>query len=743
MCKVNGMSWKSAPLGVQLMLAFVGLVLAATLALTYSAYTSTFESLEADAKRAVAAAAHVRTQMVTQALTARHQRGRGLLVSAESACSERRSDGRFAWALDCLVPMVRDFRVSERATAVRVDYRGRRIASSGPELSSAPVLPGAMASVLFKPNGRLEFQTETTHGDLRLVMRFDGEDEEAIFSDSAGLRSHGEVFLADTTGRFLTPARYWTSSLRLTPPGAPSVEPHGRCLEGPGHQISIDYRGVQTIHGFEPVTALGNVCVDAHMDYEEAMAPAYALREQLVGHAAAFVLLGALLSLWAANRIAKPVRQLADAAHELQAGHFSTSIPLSGPAEVRELGRAFQAMSRDLSDLVAREQAARRDAENANKAKDEFLATVSHELRTPLTAILGWTRLLRMGTLGEEQSGRAVQAIERSGEVLRRLVEDLLDVSRVMANRVKIVPSPTNLGTVAERALDSVRPQATDKQVRLDVSTDGSDLVVLGDPQRLQQVVWNLVSNAVKFTPPGGLVRIDLRSAGSHIELAVTDNGAGIPRGFLPFVFDWFRQADPLSRGSKAGLGLGLGLVQHLVRLHGGAVRAESEGEGTGARFVVSLPTHIGHVDETPEVHHISQSPLKNIRVLVVDDDEETRDVLKALLDQAGASVRIAPGAADARALVLAAPVDVLISDINMPEEDGYALLRSLRAAGVGTPAIALTALARREDAETARAAGFQLHLKKPANPDDLIEAVLSLHERQARRGQPPHQVAV
>jgi signal transduction histidine kinase/ActR/RegA family two-component response regulator len=723
------MSWKSTPLAVQLLLAFVGLVLAATLVLTYSAYRSTFDSLEADARRAVRAAAHTRAQMVTQSLTARHQRARGLLVSAESACSERTPSGRLAWALDCLSPMVHDFRAAERAVALHLTYRGRRIASSGPAITHATPVPEALAAVVFDSEGNAEYQTRSDHGEMTLTMRFDGDEIRMLLSDSAGLRSHGEVFLTDGNGRFLTAARYWTSSSTLTPPGAMAAEPLAPCLAGEGEIVASDYRGAKTIHGFEPLPALGSACVDAHMDYDEAMAPAEELREQLTARGGMFAVLGALLSLLAAHRIAAPVRRLANTARELQAGRFDTPIPLSGPTEVRRLGLAFRGMAADLAELVAREQAARREAEEANKTKDEFLATVSHELRTPLTAILGWTRLLRLGHLDSEQGTRAVKAIERSGEVLRRLVEDLLDVSRVMANRVRIVPEPTSLTSVVEKALDSVRPQAADKSVRIEMVFDEDELVVLGDAQRLQQVVWNLAWNAVKFTSPGGWVKIAGRREGSTIELAVSDNGTGIPRGFLPFVFDWFRQADSVSRGSQSGLGLGLGLVQHLVRLHGGTVRAESDGEGHGATFIVTLPAYAGVSNEAMESHRtVADSPLESVSVLVVDDDEETREVLRALLEEAGAEVRTASSAAEARVEIGTAEPDVLISDISMPQEDGYAFMRALRASNVKTPAIALTALARREDADTARAAGYHLHLKKPANPDDLIAAVNTLN---------------
>ena len=448
---------------------------------------------------------------------------------------------------------------------------------------------------------------------------------------------------------------------------------------------------------------------------------------------AVFALLGALLSLLAAQRIAAPVRRLATAARGLQAGEFDVSIPIGGPAEVRELGRAFKGMAAELAQRVEREQAARQDAEAANRAKDQFLATVSHELRTPLSAILGWARLLRTARGDEARTTRAVAAIERNADMQRRLIEDLLDVSRIVAKQIHLVHTAVRIATVIEKALDALRPQAADKGVRLETVVD-EDLMVIGDPDRLQQVVLNLASNAVKFTPSGGWVCVTSRRADAQtLELSVRDNGEGIRPTFLPHVFDWFRQANPLVRGAQSGLGLGLGIVKYLTQLHGGSIRAESAGEGHGAAFVVQLPLYLETPVETAGPAGTSapypdiDPRLEDVRVLVVDDNEETRDVLRALLEEAGATVQTASGAAEARrTLHLLAP-DVLISDIAMPDEDGYALIRSLRASNVATPAIALTALARSGDRHTALAAGYQVHMIKPADPVDLIEAVGTL----------------
>ena len=726
------MSAKSLPLSVQLLLAFLSLVVGATVVLTVSAYRSTFESLETDARRTVRTAAQTRHQLLTQTLLGHQLRSRGFLVAAESACSEPRPAGGLAWPLDCLRPMLRQFRATEGVRGALVTYRGRRIAAFGMTVAPAVIGAGALAAVVERPGGPPDYLMRTTHNELTLAVQFSGTEIDAIFADRAGLRSDGEVFLINGDGGFLTQARHWSSPSTRTPPGAATSEPLTACLEGPGERLGIDYRGVETIHAFQPVSALGRACIDAHVGYAEALAPAEQLKNALIWQGGVFVVLGVVLSLVAAQRIAAPVRRLAIAARQVQGAQFHLPIPIGGPSEVRELGHAFRAMATELVNLLEREKAARRDAEGANRTKDEFLARISHELRTPLTAILGWSRLLRTGRLAPDQRVRAVEAIERGAEVQRRLIEDLLDVSRIVTRRVQVVLAPTNIGSVVEKALDAVRPQAAEKRLRLETSLP-DDLVVLGDPERLQQVVWNLASNAVKFTGNGGTIRVLLRNVGTSVELSVSDSGVGIPATFLPHVFDWFRQADAMARGSQSGLGLGLGIVKHLVHVHGGTVRAESPGEGQGATFTVTLPLHLGTAfseSALPADHLESVDPgprLNSLRVLVVDDDDPTRDALRAVLEDAGATVLTASSAAEARHIVFASTPDLLISDIAMPEEDGYALLRSLRAANVNTPAIALTALARREDAEAARAAGYQMYLIKPANPVTLIEEVANL----------------
>jgi PAS domain S-box-containing protein len=386
-----------------------------------------------------------------------------------------------------------------------------------------------------------------------------------------------------------------------------------------------------------------------------------------------------------------------------------------------------------------------REAREANRLKDEFLATVSHELRTPLTAILGWAHMLRTGQFDGQSTASAFETIERNARAQAQLIEDLLDVSRIITGKLRIDVRPLDPNSFIEAAVEAVRPAAEAKGVRLQKVIDTGLATVSGDPVRLQQVVWNLLSNAIKFTPRGGRVQVRLERVDSHIEIAVSDTGHGIDPGFLPHVFDRFRQADGTTTRHHGGLGLGLAIVRHLVELHGGTVKAESPGESQGATFTVLLPVapvYAPGVDEA-RVHPAARDTLPafecrdrldGLRVLVVDDEQDTREMLKAGLGQCGAEVTAAGSAAEAISEVRLSPPDVLISDIGMPEEDGYELMRQVRAlpAGQGgkVPAIALTAYARTEDRLQALRAGYQMHVTKPVELAELAAVVASLAKR-------------
>jgi signal transduction histidine kinase/CheY-like chemotaxis protein len=723
---------RTVPLSIQLVFTFVGLIIGTTAALTTAAYTSSRNSLEADTRRDVVFATETRERSLTQLLSLRQQRAEGLLVSMQSLCGETAGPGRLAWAPDCVETLVSDFRVSERAEGVLLMYRNRTISRSG-ALVTPGMPPGdALARVVRKADGAIDYAMTATLGDAVLTTQFSNQEVWTIFEGGAGLGAGGEVFLVDAEGQFLTAPRAGAS--RVAPIDA-SREILANCASGETEVLGVDYRGIRAIQSFRPVLALAGACIVARVDYDEALAPAARLRADLVARGAWFVLAGAVLSLIAAHWISSPLRRLVMSARQLQTGRFDRPIPIAGPSEVRALGRAFNAMGNDLAELVAKEQAARRDAEAANRSKDDFLATVSHELRTPLSAILGWSHMLKAQQLPPERIRHGIDVIERNARAQRQLIEDLLDVSRIAANRLRIAREPVRLGDVVEAALDAVRPQAVAKGVEIETSL--SDRApVLGDPRRLEQVVWNLAWNAVKFTPASGRVRVQLTRASHEAILSVSDTGVGISSEFLPHVFEWFRQGDAKTQ-SQSGLGLGLGIVRHLVQLHGGSVYAESAGEGRGATFIVRLPifepstVHAPKHEPEGEPRHAAVGQrLEDIRILVVEDDDDTREFLRSMLENAGAVVEGVPDAARARREVFADPPDVLISDIRMPEENGYALMQSLRAAGIDTPAIALTAYARREDAAEAKAAGFQIHLPKPVDPSRLIDTVARLAAR-------------
>ena len=405
-------------------------------------------------------------------------------------------------------------------------------------------------------------------------------------------------------------------------------------------------------------------------------------------------------------------------------------------AEIAERKRAEE----ERMQLLIREQKAREQAEAANRAKDEFLATVSHELRTPLTAILGWTRLLRTSELDATSLARGLDTIERNAKSQAKLIEDILDVSRIVTGKLRIEVHPIELAPIIEMAIDAVRPAAEAKSINIRTSIDAAAVVLKGDPNRLQQVVWNLLANAVKFTPNGGDVHIELKHNNEQAEIIVSDTGKGISPDFLPFVFDRFSQAEGHITRRHGGLGLGLAIVRHLVEMHGGSIRVESAGEGQGATFTVELPVTDHEIEERARVDTAAEpSPsevedeaergpsLENMRILIVDDDPDTLHVLALALEQAGAEVKACSSAADAYETLEAWDASLLISDISMPVEDGYSLIGKVRKMGGVLPAIALTALVSPADKSRALSSGFQVHLAKPVAPADLVTTVAEL----------------
>jgi PAS domain S-box-containing protein len=396
--------------------------------------------------------------------------------------------------------------------------------------------------------------------------------------------------------------------------------------------------------------------------------------------------------------------------------------------------------------LLERERAARGEAEASDRLKDEFLATVSHELRTPLTSILGWASILKdQGARNEDELRSGLGSIERNARAQAQIVGDILDVSRIITGKLHIETRPIELAALVQSAVDTMRPAAQAKDITLSTALDPEAGLVLGDPARVQQIVWNLVSNAIKFTPRGGSVAVRLAQVGQQVEVSVRDSGMGISPQFLPHVFERFRQADSSKTRAHGGLGLGLAIVRHLVELHGGTVTAESEGEGRGALFTVRLPRAAGaaalgaaahELNRTTEARLIAASApdLSALRVLVVDDEPDTLEFLETALKQFGAEVFAAASSAEALSALPRWKPDVMVSDLGMPQEDGYALIGLVRALapeqGGAIPAAALTAYVRDEDRARALDAGYQAHVPKPVDPSALARVVAGLAGR-------------
>jgi signal transduction histidine kinase/ActR/RegA family two-component response regulator len=405
-------------------------------------------------------------------------------------------------------------------------------------------------------------------------------------------------------------------------------------------------------------------------------------------------------------------------------------------ATLEEMTRLKQARER----LLEREQTARTAAETANRLKDQFLATVSHELRTPLSAVLGWAEMLRSGVLDASRRQRASEAIFNNAKRQAQLIDELLDVARIMSGKLRLEHVDVDPREIVAGALEAVQPAAEARNIQIETEIDPALAAFYGDPPRLQQILWNLLSNAVKFTPPGGTVRVRVRRNGNAGEIVVSDTGAGIPADFLPAVFEPFRQADGSRTRRHGGLGLGLAIVKQLVEAHSGSVTVRSAGEGQGATFAVRLPI-VPHGDRSKPPSAIPDrqttvASLDGLVVLVVDDDAENRTVVAACLEQHGANVIAAASAAEGFDVLQRRRVDVLLADVAMPDEDGYTLVRRVRAlpsaAVAMIPAAALTAFARDEDRQEALRAGFQMHLTKPIDAASLVSAVSSLANANA-----------
>ncbi len=415
-------------------------------------------------------------------------------------------------------------------------------------------------------------------------------------------------------------------------------------------------------------------------------------------------------------------------------------------AEIEERQRAEE----KLRLALVGEQIARAEAETANRIKDEFLATVSHELRTPLNAIMGWAHLLRGGRLDEASVARALETIDRNAKSQAQLIEDILDVSRIITGKLRLNREPVDIASVINAAIDSVQLAIDSKELQLEVTLDPSARHTVGDANRLQQIVWNLLANSIKFTPAGGRIAIRVKRAEGNLQLRVSDSGQGIGESFLPFIFDRFRQADGTITRQHGGLGLGLAIVRHLVELHGGSIAAESEGEGRGSTFTLTLGlaprngsrrrkiTGALRAKEISHGHFTTIPTLDKVRVLVVDDDPDTLQFLSVMLGESKAIVETAASVSQAVDLLEWYRPHVVVSDLAMPNEDGFSLMAKIRALksfnGNEIPAVAMTSYVRVEDRARALAAGFNMFVPKPIEPHELITAIASLAEAEVTR---------
>jgi signal transduction histidine kinase/CheY-like chemotaxis protein len=447
----------------------------------------------------------------------------------------------------------------------------------------------------------------------------------------------------------------------------------------------------------------------------------------LLATAAAFIMTSRMQ-----RSFARPLLDLAETARTISSTRDYTlrAAPASSEDEIGVVLRAFNEMLDRMAEAIERER-------DANRIKDEFLATLSHELRTPLNAVLGWARMLRSGRLDRATEVKAIQTIERNAHAQAALIEDLLDMSRIVSGRPGLRVRDADLVMVVQAAVDVIRPAASAKQIRIDLDLGSGPALTYGDPVRLQQIVWNLLSNAVKFTPSGGRIALRLDRQDGY-RLSVEDTGAGIDPSFQPFVFDRFRQADGTTTRAFGGLGLGLAIARQLVELHGGTISVRSPGRGQGSTFEVYLPSVVtpgareaGRPIEPRPAMRIDRALLRGMHVLVVDDEDDARSLLDAALSQYGARVTTVSNVADALASIESNPPDVVLSDLAMPDQDGHALIRELRTrpaeAGGRIPAVAVTAYASVGDGLAAEEAGFQAFVTKPFEPAEVASLVALL----------------
>ena len=718
-------------------LALVGLNIVAVGVLAWFGYQTSRESLTAQARGSARIIADAREQSLTRTLYRQRDRMQAFLASARSLCGESTSARTVGWEPECIRVALRGYRQAEGAVAVELWSGTRRVVTTGAWPSGATVPPTAsqpLASIA-PIGGAPVYALEASFGRLRLRSAFQLSYLAPDFGNRAGLRTRGQVFLLDRNGRVLLPINAEQPKLADRPAFASVLQ---RCLNGENGDALIGIAGGERVlAGFQQVGAIDGGCAIVQLDYAEVLASLQRLGRLFALVSGLFIVVGSGVSLIVARTVTTSIGRLAGAARQLEAGDFDQAIPIKGPPEVRQLARALSRMARAIGDLVRRESEARLEAEAANRTKDDFLATLSHELRTPLTAILGWVTILRQQPGDGARTDHALRVIERCARTEARLIEDLLDVTRIINGQLSLTVTDVSPNALVDAAIESVRPAADVKGVTIRKHTEGLVGPVAVDSHRLQQVVWNLLANSVRFTPRGGRVDISIRQSGGATELVVSDTGIGITADLLPHVFERFRQGETGTMRTHGGLGLGLAIVRHIVELHGGTVRAESAGADCGSTFIVSLPSVPAKPALQPMAWQIEGTSvdLNGACIVVTDDDPDAREVLRMMLELAGASVTTSASAQETRGLIERLHPDVLIADIGMPDEDGYALIRSVRAGETPPqhlPAIALTARARAEDVERALEAGYEVHVAKPVEANRLLTTIATLLRRAA-----------
>jgi signal transduction histidine kinase/CheY-like chemotaxis protein len=693
------------------------------------AYRAAHDVMVDQAIGSVADVARSRERELQNFLDRRQQRLEAFLASLESLCAERNPSGTLGLEDQCMRAAIIGLHRSERATTTDIRYRERRRFVQGVRTVIDTPLPGQLASINARA-GHGHYAMRASRGALSVEQQFDLDDINAIFQDRAGLEVNGETFLTDALGYRLTTEKY------AAPTNFPvRMATVRQCLSGATQAIlTTDYRLIDVISGVRPSSIAGG-CIVANVTYDDTTLPLRRLGSMMAYAAAVLGLIGGIVSAIVAGLVTRPIKRLATAARSLAEGNLDAPVPVAGASEVRQLSKTLSNMATSIRDLVRREQALRMQAEAASRTKDDFLATLSHELRTPLNAILGWASILARTDQDRARVNHAMKVIERNARVQSQMVEELLDVSRIATGRVRLNVSDVLIGPAIDAALESVRPAAEAKNVVLRKEIDPAARTTRADARRLQQIIWNLLSNAVRFTPAGGHVDVTVRAADpGFLEIIVADTGCGIDPAFLPHVFERFRQGDSSTTRTHGGLGLGLAIVHDLVGMHGGTVHADSPGVGRGTTFTVRLPAPAQRKgDALAPAWDKQQSRLTGANVLVVDDDPDAREVLRMILEDAGAKVSTASSARETREVMGLVHPDLLIADIGMPGEDGYSLIVSIRNQEKGIarlPAIALTAHTRPEDVEHALASGFQLHLAKPVDSSRLVDSIASLFSK-------------